>query len=749
MHDTEARKMALRRTMGLLLSVVFLCSLSLAADFGNGARRGPFGQRVRGTLQGGFRQMQPGMRPGGTFQNAPGRFGMQGMRPDLPAAPAKIDRTIIIVIDSMNNSFIFDRWRNPAMALTPNIRELVNNGAVYQNARAVLPAVTQINQLAIISGCYADRIGFAGNEVYRKEKIGPIKFDEPWKKPGYIKCDTMFKAIKREKPKLKTAVVAGKDYVGCPIEAYYNIAPSRISGSARKDIPGAKRFPEAGNWDAPDAWVMDNALKVVEKADPALLMIDLGFLDPVQHNFGAGSPQAWAAVEWADYQVGRLLQSLIESNKMDTTLIVLTADHGQNNYWQRISIKKMIEDAKIGVEFVQAGPLSHIFLKDKTQASAAANALRQSGLFDGVWAGAELNAEHLATPYTGDVVASARAPYDAIQFRGPLGMDIRSNMYGNHGGVAEQDVPIIFFGPGVRRGVMLGGTGRASMFGRFASFSALTASLADITPTIVSLTGLPLPKDVQGKVLPVAERFGMRPPTQLQLSLNYPKAGGRSLAVLLFIGLSVLALLGARRAAGEDKAPGILRGIFALVALSYASTAAIFALFARLYNSVPGIQPDAYFMARVPSLIGSPVISHPIIQMKFWGIVWVAGGALFALLSKLIAREKSPGARWLALPVSLAPLAASLLVLAAVAYTFPIPYWLARPAIGAFYLAGLAASVVKMSKDAEGDNAGSGKLIAAAAISVALGLVILELLLCTTVGSFILTQLTYYPVGTH
>lgn len=748
-----------RKLIFLFSAIVLLAAVSLSVETpapGAGNRQTPPGARFRGR-QPGFYRPAPPMQPnaGNPQGNVPSgqgyapvwnRFQQPGMGMQGGTKP-KIDRTIVISIDSMNNTYIFDRWRNPGMALTPNIRELVRNGAAYQNAEATLPALTQTNNISIVSGCYPDRIGFAGNEVYNKNKKGYIKFDFPWKDNKLIKCDTLPLAIKRAKPESKTAVIAGKDYVGCAIQADYTIAPACESKGMRKEFPKIRRFPEVGGWDAPDVWVMDNALQVLEKADPAFMFVHLGFVDPVQHNFGQGSPQAWAAVEWADNQVGRLLKSLRESGRMATTLVVLTADHGQSNYWRRISIRKMLEEKGIAVEFIQAGQLSHIFLKDKSKALETANFLRTTGMFDGVWTGAELDVEHLRTPYTGDVVVSVSAPYDAIEFKGPFGIGIHTNMYGNHGGIGDRYVPLIFFGPGVRRGVMLGGPGRMPGFGRFYRTSRMEASLADIVPTICSLTGLPLPKDVQGKVLPIADLSG-RPAYEIQPVVSEEKAGGRSLAQALFFILALAALLGVRRASPKDKAPGITQGILAVIALAIATNACLFGIFLDLYNSVPGIRPDAYLVARLPMIWGTPIISHTLLQIVVWTKVWIVYGALFAILAKILAKEKA-SANWIAFPTFLTPLATALLLLSAWSFFFDIAYWRVRPILFIVYAIGLAASAYKMAKSTTGDTPAPKGRTAAAVATVVIALVVAKIIFSLGVGMFVLSQLTYFPLGLH
>ena len=124
--------------------------------------------------------------------------------------------------------------------------------------------------------------------------------------------------------------------------------PSAMADTSKlADQLGMHRFPEIQLWDSPDDWVMDNTLLTLREIDPDIMFVNLAFVDPVQHSFGHGSMESWAALSWADYQVGRLLEYLSESGKLSHTLIIVTADHGQSNTWERIHLDKVLRSQGI------------------------------------------------------------------------------------------------------------------------------------------------------------------------------------------------------------------------------------------------------------------------------------------------------------------------------------------------------------------------------------------------------------------
>jgi predicted AlkP superfamily pyrophosphatase or phosphodiesterase len=128
--------------------------------------------------------------------------------PKQAYADSGVERVIIISIDSMNNDFVFNDYENPDFQLTPNIGYLLRNGAVFTDAEAIMPTKTQVNHVTIVTGCYADKIGIAGNYVYDRNKTGVLffqKYIQPWKKPELMKADTIFKAMERENPSYMSA----------------------------------------------------------------------------------------------------------------------------------------------------------------------------------------------------------------------------------------------------------------------------------------------------------------------------------------------------------------------------------------------------------------------------------------------------------------------------------------------------------------------------------------------------------------
>lgn len=552
-----------------------------------------------------------------------------------------IDRVIVVVIDSMNSDYVFNNHHNRDFFLTPNIGELVRNGVAFANATAALPAMTQTSHLTIVSGAYTEKMGIPGNVVI-KDPLGKITVIQPWQHPEMITVDTMFEAMERENPEYTSAVVAGKNYVGIPIWADYQVAPSKLSDSVEEELPNIYEFPEKMYSDSTDSVVMDFVLEVLGKKDPDVMLVNLPWVDEVQHNYGFGSGESLAAVHWADHQVGRLIQYLKESGKLNRTLIVLTADHGQSNVFKPFDFHAFLAERGIDSMVIPELTWGHVFLRDKGDMDKAVSALWETGVVDGVWGGDDRNKIHVVTPYTGDIVFSVRPPYHNVIPRAKVPFFVfgPDGQKGTHGGLSETSVPLVFFGPKVDRGVLHQGG----------------ASLTDIVPTIADLTGLPLPNDSQGTVLPVRNDFYTEAP-QISYSLEEAKAQrvgyfpvfiflialGLLVAFVLTLGFRFLPIRGIK-----DSALAFLEmplrtrlalALLSLLAVLLIVVSTTFLDVQTIYSDVPGVPPDSLITERLADYShipgGEVVISCHFIFLYFVGAILLAS-LISALVSKYL-----------------------------------------------------------------------------------------------------------------
>lgn len=131
----------------------------------------------------------------------------------------------------------------------------------------------------------------------------------PFREPQYPMTPTLFEVAKRHG--YTTAVVSGKDKF------------------VIFDRPGAldwRFIPDKGLVQTPE--VTDEAIAIIRDHQPDVMLVHLPDVDTIGHLIGWATPKQMKAIEEADRSIGRLLAALDEMNLTDSTLVIVTADHG-------------------------------------------------------------------------------------------------------------------------------------------------------------------------------------------------------------------------------------------------------------------------------------------------------------------------------------------------------------------------------------------------------------------------------------
>ena len=145
--------------------------------------------------------------------------------------------------------------------------------------------------------------------------------DLPFKEPVYPAVPTIFELAKLAH--LTTAMVAGKhkfvvfekpgaldwDYI-TPAKPYVQNDP--------KEPPD----PEADNI------VAEHAVAIIREHRPQLMFVHFPNVDAYGHFIGWGSDEQLKAVAGVDHCIGEVLQAEKDARVLDSTLVIVTADHG-------------------------------------------------------------------------------------------------------------------------------------------------------------------------------------------------------------------------------------------------------------------------------------------------------------------------------------------------------------------------------------------------------------------------------------
>jgi len=215
----------------------------------------------------------------------------------LPARPTPrrltVQRALVISVDGLRPDVLL-------RARMPNVRALMARGAFTMWARTSDLPYTLPSHTSMLTG------------------VRPMYHHVLWNNPvngTYPDVPTLFeqahKAIFPGEGIMTTGMVAGK---------------SKFRTLAR---PGSIDFAEMFyDQQASDRELAEAASDMIRRHAPRVMFVHLPDVDVTGHYHGWGSPDQIEAAEHADDAVGIILQALVNHGFDQTTLIILTADHG-------------------------------------------------------------------------------------------------------------------------------------------------------------------------------------------------------------------------------------------------------------------------------------------------------------------------------------------------------------------------------------------------------------------------------------
>ncbi len=208
----------------------------------------------------------------------------------LPAAtrPAPPDRRVLIIsIDGLRPDLLL---RIDA----PHIRRLITAGASTFWAHTVDESYTLPAHVSMLTGVVPERHGVTWNNHIEE---------------AYPSVPTLFSLAKEAS--LTTALAVGKT-------KFVALTP-----------------PESLDWKfqpmnepTADAAVAEQAVTILREHRPNVLFVHFAAVDAVGHEHGWGSPRQREALVLADAAVGKVVAATDELKLNDSTLFLLTSDHG-------------------------------------------------------------------------------------------------------------------------------------------------------------------------------------------------------------------------------------------------------------------------------------------------------------------------------------------------------------------------------------------------------------------------------------
>jgi predicted AlkP superfamily pyrophosphatase or phosphodiesterase len=208
--------------------------------------------------------------------------------PEKPGAVAS--RVLIVSVDGLRPDLLL-------RADTPVLHGLMREGSFTMWAQTTDLAITLPSHMSMLTGVTPDVHGITWND------------DRPFDSARFPARPTLFEVAHRAG--LSTAMVAGK---------------SKFRAFVRGGTPDRWFVPDSSA--IGDRTTADSAVALIAGARPRVMLVHLAGVDAAGHARGWGSDAQLAAIAKADGAIGRILDALRGAGLFDSTVVLISADHG-------------------------------------------------------------------------------------------------------------------------------------------------------------------------------------------------------------------------------------------------------------------------------------------------------------------------------------------------------------------------------------------------------------------------------------
>jgi predicted AlkP superfamily pyrophosphatase or phosphodiesterase len=232
---------------------------------------------------------------------------------------------VLISIDGMKPEYVTHADEHNLKI--PVLRLFLTQGTYAQGVVGVIPTVTYPSHTTMVTGVWPAEHGVYDNTVF--DPLGEHPNTWYWDFSD-IKVPTLYTAA--DAAGIKTANVGWPVTINAPID--YNIAEG--TQSEHMDKPASSPYHPADILDqigihpAPrtdqDVTKTAEAVAILQKFHPGLLLVHLTDLDHQEHEHSPFSPEANATLEIIDGQIGQIEQAALAVDPH--TRIVIVSDHG-------------------------------------------------------------------------------------------------------------------------------------------------------------------------------------------------------------------------------------------------------------------------------------------------------------------------------------------------------------------------------------------------------------------------------------
>lgn len=259
-------------------------------------------------------------------------------------------RAMMFVLDGASHTVLMDEVRQGHL---PNIARLMQMGVTFKNGSiSDYPTVTWANQNTLTTGAAPGHHWEINNSWYNRER-GHEQLITDGSKTNTLRTgrlmnpevETLYEAVRRSfgrdglsmamnHPSGRGATISILDIAG-----FGKILANGV-GVLRRYLDGTRTVMDRRHQGEPDyhsaSWQDNLGVAIGQSliaggADPRLGIFEITLTDNMGHLDGPQSVRARAALQEADRNIGRVMQELKRRGELDSTMFVVTADHGMEH----------------------------------------------------------------------------------------------------------------------------------------------------------------------------------------------------------------------------------------------------------------------------------------------------------------------------------------------------------------------------------------------------------------------------------
>lgn len=349
----------------------------------------------------------------------------------------KPQKTIIIMMDGFGESY----YRSSEM---PNLNHIERAG-IYKVVPSLMPAVTNVNNIAIATGTTPAVNGITGNVYYNIAK----GVEEYIESPSLVMVPTIFQRARKKG--VKSALFSSKKKTIDVMGTYADI-------TLCPECDNAKTAKWAGLGTAPNVyskeisyWVFNAAIKTI-KEDPEVGLIYIHTTDYPMHMWAPEEYDAKDFLKNIDLLLGELMKAAPDA------CILLTADHGMNHKDLGVDLAKVCRRKNTPIKIAISpekdkymkhhkglGGSAYIYLNSDADKAAVKKTLLETKGVEAVFTREEAAKKYALMPSRiGDfmVIGNKTTVFGDLNGKETEALD---DHYRSHGSPYEAEVPVFIY----------------------------------------------------------------------------------------------------------------------------------------------------------------------------------------------------------------------------------------------------------------------------------------------------------------